>query len=348
MDKNYNVFMEEIKYAFIGNYHSVNTGSLPVSFQFYLHLLNDGKFPLIASTKQNKIVRIWQYIRLLLSNYDILFVDVFSGRAYFVALISVIIAKIRRKKSWATFHGGGLPLFLNRYNLVNSISLFDGLLTPSKYLISEFKPYKEKFIYLANPIELERFPFKIKQNPNIQSRINFIWIRAFEDVYSPEVSIKTMRILKDKGFDISLKMIGPDLGLIDNCKSLIRNLGLESEVEILGPIPNDKLINYLNEASIFLSTSNLESFGVSIMEAALSGTAIIAYSTGEIPLFWTEDEILMVDSNNEVCFCEAIDKLITLDDYDKRVRLARIKVQSFEMKLIFEKWKNIVNHTILN
>ena len=116
MDKNYNVFMEEIKYAFIGNYHSVNTGSLPVSFQFYLHLLNDGKFPLIASTKQNKIVRIWQYIRLLLSNYDILFVDVFSGRAYFVALISVIIAKIRRKKSWATFHGGGLPLFLNRYN----------------------------------------------------------------------------------------------------------------------------------------------------------------------------------------------------------------------------------------
>lgn len=60
--------------------------------------------------------------------------------------------------------------------------------------------------------------------------IKLIWLIAFDQIYNPELAIRLVdRLLKHGYENLSLTMIGPDKdGSLDNCKIMLRRLGLES------------------------------------------------------------------------------------------------------------------------
>lgn len=68
-----------------------------------------------------------------------------------------------------------------------------------------------------------------------------------------------------------LVIIGPDQGHIVSLQELCVELGIAKQVEFLGRIPEDELLNYLSRANVWLSASSYEAFGIALLEAMTAG-----------------------------------------------------------------------------
>ncbi len=102
------------------------------------------------------------------------------------------------------------------------------------------------------------------------------------------------RINKAKGLDLLLRavafmgekfncrliLVGPDGGFANELKMLARNLGIGKRVMFAGEVPQKKLIEYLDEAAVFVLPSKYEPFGISLVEAMARGDACVAINRG--------------------------------------------------------------------
>jgi glycosyltransferase involved in cell wall biosynthesis len=63
----------------------------------------------------------------------------------------------------------------------------------------------------------------------------------------------------------------------DELRSIIIKMGLSKNVHILGFLPINEVVRYLQQATIFVSTSIQEGFGLAAAEAMACGTPVVAY-----------------------------------------------------------------------
>lgn len=107
-----------------------------------------------------------------------------------------------------------------------------------------------------------------------------------------EVILMASRITKEKNIDLAIKSFAkilkkmPKTGLLisgqgpesDNLKTLSQKLGISDSVVFLG-WQND-LVSWMKTSDVFLQTSFYEGYGMSFVEAALSGCPIVTTSVG--------------------------------------------------------------------
>lgn len=326
---------------FVGNYPDTHNSKASISFQISVRLGQEGHSIKLVSTGGTRFLRILQYIQAaFLLDCDLYVIDVFSGLPYLVALFFAVIARCKGVSSFSTLHGGRLVEFLNRYHLLPSLSLFDFLISPSRYLIDNLDT--RKFIkYIPNPINISLFPYREPTlRPLKSSPIRLLWIRAFSPEYAPEVPIRALKYLSNSGLSFELTMIGPDGGLLDHCIKLSCQYGIRDNVRFVGAMQNNELYRYMHESDFFLSTSQYESFGVSLIETALCGTPIIAFAIGELPYLWSEQEINFVYSNTGDVFAKEILSLLSSRNYINKIDLARRRALQFNHKAISRIWSS--------
>jgi glycosyltransferase involved in cell wall biosynthesis len=86
----------------------------------------------------------------------------------------------------------------------------------------------------------------------------------------------------------SLHMIGHGFGLGGPAESWAAERGLAAGITFVGPLPNDRVLDFLDTADILVHPSLEESFGMTIAEAQLAGVAVIGGAhSGAVP--WTLD-----------------------------------------------------------
>lgn len=94
-----------------------------------------------------------------------------------------------------------------------------------------------------------------------------------------DFQMRELRKLKDeiakegKSFCHLLLGEGPERG---HLSELIKELGLEDEVILLGNIPNEEIADYMAASDLFLFTSQSETQGIVILEAMAVGTPVVA------------------------------------------------------------------------
>jgi glycosyltransferase involved in cell wall biosynthesis len=140
-------------------------------------------------------------------------------------------------------------------------------------------------------------------------------------------------------------MIGPDKGLLAETKILIEKLNLSNFVEITGKVANSELWKYYTSHSIYLNTTNTESFGVAVMEAASCGIPIVTTSVGELSYLWqNEENAMLVDSFNENDFAEKV--IQVFEDKNLILKLksnARAKAESFDWENVKSQWFSLLS-----
>lgn len=104
---------------------------------------------------------------------------------------------------------------------------------------------------------------KINQNKdeNVLGTIGFVHIRwkGQQDV------IRAMKKLKDKGYKIKYQLVG--IGDNSYLKNLAAELGLENEVEFIGGLPHDDVIEWLKNIDIYIQPSYTEGVCRALVEA---------------------------------------------------------------------------------
>ena len=342
--------MTKVKVLFIGNFLSLHKGTKGISEKLFESKIIQSNIEIYsASNRVNKIVRLSEMIfKTLLFRGDLVHIDVFSGSAFFYTKLISRIAVLRRKKVLMTLHGGALPEYFEARitSCKKTLHSANKILTPSKFLQSYFNEKGFDIKYLPNSIDLEKFPFKrdaVKKN-------SLLWVRAFTNIYNPEVPVRILHELRKPFPDVSLTMVGPDKGTLHEVEALINSLDLEDHINITGPIPNEELKEYYQSHSVYLNTTSFESFGVAVLEAASCGIPIVSNAVGEIPLIWKHGEnILLVKENNISEFCEHIKRLFTDVKFCREMsRAASEKSLKFSNMKIEHDWVMVLNKAFKN
>ena len=152
------------------------------------------------------IFKAWQFRQ----QYEVACVDVFSGPAFLWAEAACALLRRLGKPYVLTLHGGGLPGFSRRYpaRVKSLLSSAAAVTCPSPYLVTEMRQSRPDLILLPNGLDLARYSYR-ERHPPLR---RLVWLRAFHELYNPELAVQVLARIRKEFDDVCLTMIGPDKG----------------------------------------------------------------------------------------------------------------------------------------
>lgn len=132
--------------------------------------------------------------------------------------------------------------------------------------------------------ETNKYDVEALINNKSGGKIKLLWVGRMLDWKHPDDALKLAEKLKKSGIDFELNLVGDGV-LAESLKSTVKNNGLSDCVHLLGSKSTEEVRRYMEEASIFLFTSDRnEGWGAVLNEAMNSGCAVVAsHAIGSVP-----------------------------------------------------------------
>lgn len=276
--------------------------------------------------------------------YQVALVEVYSGLSFLWGEAAGFTLKAIGKPFVLVLHGGNLPAFARRWpgrvrRLMQSAAR---VTSPSSYLFHEMRGVRPEMQVIPNGLDLSQYRYRLRSHP--QPRL--IWLRAQAHIYNPSLAVKTLALLAPEFPSIKLDMIGPDKGdgSLKKVIDLADRLGVQNHLRIVGGIPKNDVPRWLNEGDIFINTTNFESFGVAVMEAAASGLCLVTTDVGELSYLWQDGhDALLVPPNDPAAMAAAVRRILTEPGLAQRLsQNARQKAEQFDWSVILPQWEALL------
>jgi glycosyltransferase involved in cell wall biosynthesis len=283
-------------------------------------------------------------------DYAIAQIDLFSGPAFFWALALGWLLRRLRKPYILTLHGGNLPAFSRRWPRATGWLLAGAyaVTAPSGYLAGALETLRRDIEILPNAIDLAAYPFRWRK----QAAPRLVWLRAFHEIYDPELAIRTLAILAPEFPDARLLMAGPDKGdgSYERTQALARVLGVESRLEYAGRILKSEVAKWIDRGDIFLNTSQIDNHPVTLLEAMACGACVVSTRPGGVP-YLAEDGVdcLLAPVGDAEGLADAIRKLLKQPEVAASLsRQARSHVESCNWPAVAARWHSLLAGAIEN
>ena len=180
------------------------------------------------------------------------------------------------------------------------------------------------------PIPLKLGAYKPRR---LDERENIIVHIGTRPVKNPQVSLETIRILREKGFDIKLVMIG----------SLIRHPRSDAIEYAFGVTEKDKL-EFLCKAKALILPSSYEGFSYVALEAMACGTPVVVSSAVPEEVVINNFNGIRVNGFNPEDYADALEKLLTDEElWLKLFRNGLEFVKQFDYMEIAKRYIGIVS-----
>lgn len=161
-----------------------------------------------------------------------------------------------------------------------------------------------------------------------------------------EVFLRSIPLVLQTFPEQQFVVIGREGDAYERLLQLVRQLGIEKNIEFRGVVDNLGMPEFLNQSKIFVQISESETFGVAIAEAMSCGTPVVVSRQGPIP------EVVgdcgdYVDHNNPESVAFAINALLaqSIEERSKIGLKARDRVIE---QFSYEKRKNEIEQIISN
>lgn len=197
----------------------------------------------------------------------------------------------------------------------------------------------DKFVAIENTVDAERIHELSKKE--IDEIYDLCFVGRLIEYKQPELFVKLVGSLKNSMPQIKAVMVG-DGELRCETESLIMNLGLESNIKMVGFDTNP--YKYVNKSKIGVITSSVEGFGLVAVEEMMLGLPVMAFSVGGLKDIITNDSGLLAESIDEMA--EEALKLLSCEDYYKdksKAALERSRVYS-DRKAYINKIVEVYEH----
>lgn len=121
-----------------------------------------------------------------------------------------------------------------------------------------------------------------------------------------------------KGQNIRLKIAG-NSGKRSIYEAQVEKLGIASQVEFVGGLSREGVRDLFHKAHVIVSSSDIETFGVTLIEAMACGKPVIATRSGGPEGFVNEGNGLLVPVGDVQAMAEAMQRMVnTYSQYDSR------------------------------
>jgi glycosyltransferase involved in cell wall biosynthesis len=312
-----------------------------------VHLSALGWTTLLTARRETRLVRLADMLMTIYrkrGDFDLAVVDVFSGKAFFLAEAAVCLLRSLRKPFILVLHGGNLPEFSARWpgRVRRLFSSAKAVITPSNYLKEKMREFASRIECLPNPINIADYDFRLRHSPGTA----LIWLRAFHEIYNPVLAVKVLLELLPSQPQAHLTMAGLDKrdGSLARTQAFIRQHKLEQRVNIVGPIEKKDVPSALQKADIFLNTSRIDNTPVSVLEAMSTGLCVVSTNVGGLP-FMLDDETdsLLVAPDQSKDMAQAVKRLVADPLLAERIsRNARAKAEKWDWAQILPRWQSLL------
>lgn len=127
-----------------------------------------------------------------------------------------------------------------------------------------------------------------------------MWCGRFIDWKHPDDAVMVAKKLKENGYQFHLNFVGTGI-MEEKLIQLVKELNLSDYVSFLGSMPPEQVRSYMEEAGVYLFTSDRqEGWGAVLNEAMNSGCTVVAsHAIGSVPyLIENEKNGIIYESGN--------------------------------------------------
>lgn len=219
-----------------------------------------------------------------------------------------------------------------------ALKRLDRLVTLTRHDAQEYKKYMGiDAQYIYNPLSIV-----CKEKSDVSKPTLLFVSRLKVRQKGIDLLLSIAEILfHQKGYNgWKLKIIGG--GEEQEVRELISRYDLEEQIELLGE--KEDVETYYKEASIFLSTSRWEGFGMVVTEAMECGLPVVSFKTdGPSEIIIDGENGFLIDNYDLKQYADAVEKLMC--DRDLRLKMSENAVErakEFSPEEIVEQWKSLI------
>jgi glycosyltransferase involved in cell wall biosynthesis len=196
-----------------------------------------------------------------------------------------------------------------------------------------------------------------KKNPQLREQYGIkgpflLFVGRLTEKKGGRYLIEAMPALMKQNPEVKLLVIGTGEAKM-NLQHLTQNLSISNNVIFAGAIPNNELPAYFATADIFIGPSikveggDTEGFGLTFVEAAMSGCIIVGTNVGGISDIIVDGEtgFLVPEKDPKalaVTLCDILEQLDTLSNITTAARQKMIS--QFDWQKIAEKYREILSN----
>jgi glycosyltransferase involved in cell wall biosynthesis len=217
---------------------------------------------------------------------------------------------------------------LSEFIVINSSSI---LIVDTQYLSNRIHQYKKQLKIFKIP-SLRIIPqgvnlafFRLKES---SIKYDLISIGSFVSRKGHLHLIETMEKLHDHLPRLTLSIIGTksDIGYYNELLTKIRELRLESNIDLYADLPFQETLQLLEKSGIFVLHSQEESQGIVLCEAMAAGKPVVATNVGGIPFIIKHGvNGLLSEYGNIEQFTNNVITLLNNKSYCESISLNNIK-----------------------
>ncbi len=265
--------------------------------------------------------------------------DVLHFHEPFVPFLSLMLLRESRSINVATFHAyaGWSPAYeFGKRMLARFARRLHGRIAVSaaaRHFIDRYFPGDYKVI--PNGVDVRRLSHAPPIARYRDGTLNILFVGRFENRKGAIYLLKAFRILRKRGFDCRLLMVGTG----PQEREMRRYIATRrlSGVELVGRVSDDDKASYFATADVFVSpATGRESFGIVLLEAMAAGAPIVCSDIhGYKGVVRRGEQALLVPPRDVKALADAIGKLLA--DPELRARMGasgRERVPQFS-------WENI-------
>lgn len=208
---------------------------------------------------------------------------------------------------------------------------------------------KKKFtkkVVIPVGVNVELFNFKNDSSIMKKDKVQFLMIGNLIKLKNYSQIIDSLKLLKDKGVDFNLIIIGKGV-LLDDILSQIDALSLNDNIKIIDNITNNKMQYYYLNSDFTLSFSLKEIFGMTILESMSCGCPVISnFMPGPSDVIINGFNGFKISSNSCSNIANSIFKIINEPPLS-RLKIAQYTSKNYSWDTIAGRY-NIVYKKIIN
>lgn len=205
--------------------------------------------------------------------------------------------------------------------------------TTAQALTERYKIPAEKIDVIYEGVSMEQFSPERLLAP-LERPIQHRYVLIVASLYpnkNIDKAICAFRRLVDRGLPHELVIVGNDWhGYRDRLEALVKRIGLTHRVKFIGGVPHDQIAPYFQHADLFLMLSNVESFGLPVLEAMASGVPVLISQSSSLPEI-AGDAALTTDIKNVNHIADQMIRILTDRQLSHQLReRGRNRARSFD------------------
>jgi alpha-1,3-mannosyltransferase len=277
-----------------------------------------------------KIYKIAPGVLKFIKNYDIVHVHGVGFFSDFLAAAGVYHKKpLILSSLGGIFHTPSLLRLKKAYfNIVSRMVLkrFDSIIAISRKDLNLFSRISSRVICIPPGINLDEF----KTIPRRPEKNTFLYVGRISKNKRLDNLIETFYHVSKEMPEARLYVVGEDWqGIQPQLKQLVTERGLEGNVSFEGAVSREELLGYFSRSEFFVSASEYEGFGISVVEAMAAGLVPIVNSIDAFKeLITNEEDGFLIDFSNPKKAADEILK-ITAERNSKVAEKARIRAFNY-------------------